>query len=90
MLSKNSAKSRFDFSARNDLCATYLPFAMAGVAATAWAATHPPIDTPEPGRYLPGWLRRTLTALAYSCRYWSPTSGCAVPHRRHGPGCSSE
>ncbi|MCB0923256.1 MAG: DUF2207 domain-containing protein, partial [Mycobacterium sp.] len=54
MLATNSAESRFDFSARKDLYTAYIPFAVAGGAAAAWAAKYraetgqPP---PEPGWY---------------------------------------
>ncbi len=54
MLATDSAESRFDFSARKDLYAAYVPFAVAGGAAALWAAKYqaatgqPP---PEPGWY---------------------------------------
>ncbi|MEI6253343.1 MAG: DUF2207 domain-containing protein, partial [Mycobacteriaceae bacterium] len=54
MLTTDSAESRFDFSARKDLYAAYVPFAVAGGAAALWAAKYqaatgqPP---PEPGWY---------------------------------------
>ncbi|WP_409368515.1 hypothetical protein, partial [Mycolicibacterium insubricum] len=35
-----SAPARFDFSARNDLYTAYLPFAVAGGVAAAWAAKY--------------------------------------------------
>ncbi|MBU3751758.1 MAG: DUF2207 domain-containing protein, partial [Mycobacterium sp.] len=40
MLATDSAESRFDFAARKDLYTAYVPFAVAGGAAAAWAAKY--------------------------------------------------
>ena len=40
MLATDSAESRFDFAARKDLYTAYIPFAVAGGAAAAWAAKY--------------------------------------------------
>src|ERR1700687_1630552 len=54
LISTDSAESRFDFAARQDLYAAYLPFAVAGGVAALWAkedevATGTP--APQPDRY---------------------------------------
>jgi hypothetical protein len=54
MLATDSAESRFDFSARKDLYTAYIPFAVAGGAAAAWAAKYRAATgqvPPEPGWY---------------------------------------
>ncbi|MCW1957474.1 MAG: DUF2207 domain-containing protein, partial [Mycobacterium sp.] len=54
MLATDSAESRFDFSARKDLYAAYVPFAVAGGAAAAWAAKYQAATgqpAPDPGWY---------------------------------------
>ncbi|ORU98089.1 hypothetical protein AWC04_18205, partial [Mycolicibacterium fallax] len=40
VLATDSAESRFDFAARRDLYASYLPYAVAGGVAAAWAAKY--------------------------------------------------
>ena len=40
MLTTDSAEARFDFAARKDLYAAYVPFAIAGGAAALWAAKY--------------------------------------------------
>lgn len=54
MLATDSAESRFDFSARRDLYTAYIPYAVAGGAAAAWAAKYQAATgqpAPDPGWY---------------------------------------